>query len=196
MGPLNSINRKLRQVLDVPETVPALRRFFVTTTFDAAFVMLGIIMGSAFSSEPNYRILVVTIITTSIAAGISTGVSIFEAESLEQTIRLREIEKALLVSLEDTEIRNIARWSAFVIAAVNFCSPIITGFVLLAPFLIFPQDIRTAAWISAGLTIAILFITGAVMARSGERNPLVQAARMAIVGIFAFALLFWIESLI
>jgi predicted membrane protein (TIGR00267 family) len=132
-----------------------------------------------------------------VAAGISTGVSIFEAETLEQTIRLREIEKALLVSLEDTEIRNIARWSAFMIAAVNFCSPIITGLVLLLPFLILPpEEIRDAAWISAGLTMTILFVTGAVMARSGERNPLAQGARMAVVGVIAFVLLFWIETLI
>ncbi len=194
---LDSITRKVRQVLDVPETVPALRRFFVTTTFDAAFVMLGIIMGSAFSSDPSHKIVVTTIITTSIAAGISTGVSIFEAETLEQTIRLREIEKALLVSLEDTEIRRIARWSAFVIAVVNFSSPIITGLVLLSPFLILPpEDIRDAAWISAGLTMVILFVTGAIMARSGERNPLAQGARMAVVGVIAFVLLFWIETLI
>lgn len=188
---------RLRAVLDEPETGPTMRRFFVNTIFDSTFVILGILIASAFSSEPSLRLVIVTITTSSVALGISTGISVFEAETMEQNIKMKEIERAMLTSLEDTHIQKISRMTIVVIAIVNFTAPIIAGAVTLAPFLLVgEQDIQTAAYVSLGLAIAILFVVGAVMGRAGERNPLAQGARMAVAGLAAFAVCFWIESLL
>jgi predicted membrane protein (TIGR00267 family) len=194
---MDTLRGKLRAVLDEPETGPTLRRFFVNTIFDSTFVILGILIASAFSSEPNLRIVIVTIVTSSVALGISTGISVFEAETMEQSIKMKEMERAMLRSLEDTHIHKVSRNTILVVALVNFTAPVIAGTVTLTPFLILGEEnIKLAAYISLGLAITILFVVGVVMGRAGERNPLVQGARMAIAGIAAFLLCYWIESLL
>jgi hypothetical protein len=47
-------------------------------------------------------------LTTSVALGISTGVSVYEAESLEQKA-IADLEKALFMDLPDTNIQKIAQ---------------------------------------------------------------------------------------
>lgn len=182
--------------LHEPETGPTLRRLFVNTIFDSTFVILGILIASAFSSEPNFHIVVVTIITSSVALGISTGVSVFEAESMEQAIKMKDMERAMLTSMEDTRPYKISRATIYLLALVNLMAPVLAGLATLSPFLILgAESIRTAAYISLAIAIIILFIVGAMMGRSGQRNPWMQGLRMAIAGIGAFIICFWIESL-
>src|SRR4030066_206146 len=83
---------------------PSLRRFFVNTLFDSTFMLLGVIIGSAFSDNPDIEVVVGTMITTSLALGISTGVSVYEAENLERGIRISQIEKAMIRNLDETVI--------------------------------------------------------------------------------------------
>jgi predicted membrane protein (TIGR00267 family) len=189
--------RRMRAVLDEPETGPTLRRFFVNTIFDSTFVILGILIASAFSSEPSLRLVIVTITTSSVALGISTGISVFEAETMEQNIKMRDMERAMLTSLEDTHIHRVSKLTILFISIVNFTAPIMAGIITLTPFLMVGEkDIRLAAYISLGLAISILFVVGAVMGRAGERNPLAQGARMAVAGVAAFLICFWIESIL
>jgi predicted membrane protein (TIGR00267 family) len=193
----DGLGKKIRAVLDEPETGPTLRRFFVNTMFDSTFVILGILIASAFSSEPSLRTVIVTIVTSSVALGISTGISVMEAETMEQSIKMREMERAMLTSLEDTHLHRISRYTIFLVAAVNFCAPIIAGSVTLSPFLLIGEsNIQLAAYISLGLAITILFVVGAVMGRAGRRNPWVQGSRMAVAGVGAFILCFFIESML
>lgn len=193
----DGLGKKIRAVLDEPETGPTLRRFFVNTMFDSTFVILGILIASAFSSEPSLRTVIVTIVTSSVALGISTGISVMEAETMEQSIKMRDMERAMLTSLEDTHLHRISRYTIFLVAAVNFCAPIIAGSVTLSPFLLIGEsNIQLAAYISLGLAISILFVVGAVMGRAGRRNPWVQGSRMAVAGVGAFILCFFIESML
>lgn len=191
------ISEGVRAALSTPETRPAIRRYLVNTIFDSTFVMLGIIIGSAFSSEPNLRLIIATILTSSVALGISTGVSTYEAENLEQNKRIDEIEKAMLRPLDDTHIGRSARSSMVLISFVILLAPLLIGLVILSPFLLLSQaEIVTAAWMAVALAIAVLFSTGVLMGRLGRRNPWVQGARMAVIGIVAFVICFYIESLV
>lgn len=193
----DSLGKKIRAVLEEPETGPTMRRFFVNTMFDSTFVILGILIASAFSSEPSLRTVIVTIVTSSVALGISTGISVFEAETMEQSIKMREMERAMLTSLEDTRLHRVSKLTIILVAVVNFCAPILSGTITLTPFLLVGEnDIRLAAYVSLGLAITILFVVGAAMGRAGQRNPWIQGARMAVAGVAAFLLCFWIESLL
>jgi predicted membrane protein (TIGR00267 family) len=191
-----SISEGIKAALSMPETWPTIRRYLVNTVFDSTFVMLGIIIGSAFSSEPNMRLIVVTILTSSVALGISTGVSTYEAENLEQNKRLDELERAMLRPLDDTHIGKSARSSMLLISFFIFLAPLLVGAVILSPFVLLNEDIVTAAWIAIALAIGILFTTGVFMGRSGRRNPWVQGARMAFIGAIAFVICFYIERMV
>lgn len=197
MVPEEGLGDRIRAVLKEPETGPTMRRFFVNTIFDSTFVILGILIASAFSASPDLRLIIATIVTSSVALGISTGVSVFEAETMEQTIKMREMERAMLRSLEDTNIHRTSRLTILLISAVNFTAPILAGIITLAPFLILGEgQIQIAAYISVALAMTILFSVGAAMGRAGGRKPLNQGARMVLAGIGAFIICFWIESLL
>lgn len=192
-GPLSGIRSALR----TPDTGPAMRRFFINTVFDSTFVVLGVIIGSAFSPEPRLSVVITTILTSSFALGISTGVSVHEAESMEQSRRIGRMERALLTSLDDTEIRRLSRISLAIISLTNFIAPIVVCAITISPFLLVAEaQIRTAAWVSVILAIGILFSTGAMMGRMGKRNPWARGTRMAIAGLAAFAICFWIQTLV
>jgi predicted membrane protein (TIGR00267 family) len=191
------VRGRIQAALNMPETGPTMRRYFVNTIFDSTFVLLGIVIGSAFSDVPNMHVVIVTILTSSVALGISTGVSVFEAETIEQSRRIDEIERALLSSLEDTYIGKSSRSSILLISVVNFTAPVIAMVLVLTPFLVFGSgDIRTAAWVSVSLAIGLLFFVGLFMGRQGKRNPWWQGVRMAIVGLAAFIICYYIQRII
>jgi predicted membrane protein (TIGR00267 family) len=188
---------QIRTAMSMPETGPALRRYFVNTIFDSTFVILGVIIGSAFATDPSYTLVIATILTSSFALGISTGVSVYEAETMEQDRRIKEIEAAMLSSLEDTEIRRLSRISILMIAIVNFSAPLMACAVAIAPFLILGEsDVQLGGWVASALALVTLFVTGALMGRISGRNPVVRGTRMAIIGAAVFLICFWIQTLI
>ena len=186
-----------KRALNTPETGPALRRYFVNTIFDTTFVILGVIIGSALSPHPSIDVVKTTIITSAVALAISTGASVYEAESLEQSRRLDEISRAMLSSVDETDLGKSSRASITLISGVNSCAPLIAGAVTLAPFLLLPAaDIVDAAVISITLAISMLFITGYFMGRMANRNPWIKGSRMAVIGLIAFGICYLIGAVV
>ena len=184
-----------RKALKMPETWPALRRYFVNTIFDTTFVILGVIIGSALSPHPSLDVVKTTIITSAVALAISTGASVYEAESLEQSRRMDEISRAMLSSVDDTDLGKTSRASVYLIASVNSLAPLLAGVITLAPFLMFSAaDITLAAETSITLAISILFVTGFFMGRLANRNPWVKGMRMAVIGLIAFGICYLIGA--
>jgi predicted membrane protein (TIGR00267 family) len=178
---------------------PSLRRFFVNTLFDSTFMLLGVIMGSAFSDEPNIEVVIGTMLTTSLALGISTGVSVYEAESLERSIRITQIEKAMIRNLDETVLTERDTTASLFISLANFATPLLACAVTISPFILALHGdllLRTAAWIAMGLALSILFVAGVVLGRLGGRNPWLKGLRMLGFGVLAFAIGYLIESLI
>lgn len=190
------LKRKIRAALDMPETLPSMRRYFVNTMFDATFVMLGVIIGSALSPDPRLDVIITTLVTSAVALSISTGTSVYEAETLEQTRRLDEIGRAMLTSVDDTQIGRASRISINLIALINSLAPIVAGVITVIPFLMLGSEIVLAAEISVILAISMLFMTGFLMGRTGKKNPLLKGARMASIGIVAFAICYFISGAI
>ncbi len=190
------LGSRVKAALSLPTTGPSIRRYFVNTVFDATFVMLGVVLGTAFSNNPDLHVTMVTMVTSAVALGISTGVSVFEAESMEQKIRMGEIERAMLRSLEDTHLGRSSRTSIYLIAGVNMAAPIVAGIVLVLPFILFSGNAALAAWIAISLALLILFGTGYVMGMIGKRNPWAQGIRMTAVGAFAFVVCYIIQTIV
>ncbi|HEY3420597.1 MAG TPA: VIT1/CCC1 transporter family protein [Methanomassiliicoccales archaeon] len=179
----------------MPETRPALRRYFVNTIFDTTFVILGVIIGSALSPHPNIDVVKTTIITSAVALAISTGSSVYEAESLEQSRRLDEISRAMLSSVDETDLGRTSRASIILISLVNSLAPLLAGGVTLVPFLVLPaSDIVYAAELSITLAISMLFITGYFMGRIANKNPWIKGTRMAVIGLIAFGICYLIGA--
>jgi len=162
-------------------------------------MLLGIIVGSAFVTKPELEVILGTMLSSSFAIGISTGVSVYEAEIMEREKRTVEMERALLTDLEDTEIAKLVKTAAIVISLINFITPLIACAISITPFILAYLgviEVQEAAWISIGVTIGTLFSAGVYIGRDGKGNAILKGIKMVIFGIIAFLIGYCIEMLI
>jgi predicted membrane protein (TIGR00267 family) len=140
-----------------------------------------------------------TLITSSIALGISSGVSVYEAEILEGGRRIEEIEKAMIIKLEDTVHTDSINVNALVASIIVFLTPLVSCLIASAPFLVSRIgliEVNYAAWGSILLSLATLGFVGTYMGRNGKGNPALKGIRMTLFGVLAFLIGFLLESYI
>lgn len=192
--PISDRNGSLfKEAMSLPETGPALRRYFVNTMFDSTFAVLGIIIGSALTDDAENSLVIATIITSCVALAISTGSSVYEAETLEQSRRMDEIGRAMLRPVEETNLGKASKASAAIIALSNSLAPLMSGAIIVSPFLFMGEESPLlAAETAIVLAIILLFITGFIMGRLSEKNPWWKGLRMALVGMAAFVVCYLI----
>ncbi len=192
--------KNLRETLKQESVGPIIRRFFINTLFDSTFMLLGIVVGSAFAGiAAGLNIIILTMLTTSLALGISTGVSVYEAESLEQERKIAELEKALFTDLKDTSIQKNAKTIIIIATLINFATPLFSCAVTISPFILASIKILplyVAGWISVALALSTLFGAGVYMGRIGKTNPFKKGLRMVAFGLLAFAIGFLLHQLI
>ena len=182
------------------EPSPLFRRYFVNTLFDSTFVVLGILASTAADPVPNVEFALGTVLAASLAIGVSTGVSVYEAEQTEGTIRLRRLERVMLSPMHDTDISRELRSSRIAIAIVNFLAPIAVAGVTSIPLALFHfgllPSFSVAAATSGVAGVAIIFFAGYSMGKQIHRKPWLKAVRMSIVAILTFAGLVLLENLL
>jgi len=163
-------------------------------------MLLGIVVGSAFAgSAVGLNIIILTMLTTSLALGISTGVSVYEAESLEQERKIADLEKALFTDLKDTSIQKTAKSTIIIATLINFATPLFSCAVTITPFILVVIGILPlylAGWISVALALSTLFGAGVYMGRIGKTNPYKKGLRMVAFGVLAFVIGFLLNLLI
>jgi predicted membrane protein (TIGR00267 family) len=178
---------------------PILRRFFINTLFDSTFMLLGIIVGMAYITNVHLGVVIVTMSTSSLALGISTGVSVYETESLERERKMAELERALFRELKGTRIEQSAKSITFIVAFINFLTPLISCAVVILPLLLAFMDIldvRIAASFSVLLGLGTLFAAGVYMGKVVKKNPWKKGLRMLGFGIIAFIIGYLLNSLV
>jgi len=192
--------KTLRETLKDESVGPIIRRFFINTLFDSTFMLLGIIVGSAFAGvAAGLNVIIITMLTTSLALGISTGVSVYEAESLEQERKIADLEKALFTDLDDTSIQKTAKYTILIATLINFATPLFSCAVTITPFILVAMGIvslNIAGWISVVLALSTLFGAGVYMGRIGKTNPYKKGLRMVAFGVLAFAIGFLLNLLL
>jgi predicted membrane protein (TIGR00267 family) len=183
----------------VREIGSILRRFFINTLFDSTFTLLGIIIGSAFVAVPDLRLLIGTAVASSLALGISSGVSVFESETMERERRVVELEKSLFLDLENTVITENYKTYALILSFVNFLTPLVCCGILLVPYVLSLfqlLEVTVAFWTSVILALSLIFVAGTYFGRGGKMNPLLKGLRMVFFGVVAFAIGYFIQVLI
>ena len=183
--------RNFRSTLKREDVGPIIRRFFINTLFDSTFMLLGIIVGAAFVANTSLGVVLVTMLTTSLALGISTGVSVYEAESLERERRIAELERALFRDLSGTRIEKTARSIVILTALIHFFTRLFACAVTIIPFLFAALGIialNVASWFAVVLALSLVFSAGVFMGRLGKKNPWTKGLRMVAFGLAAFSI--------
>jgi predicted membrane protein (TIGR00267 family) len=178
---------------------PIIRRFFINTLFDSTFMLLGIVAGAAFSADVHLNVVLVTMVTSSLALGISTGVSVYEADTLERERKIAELEKALFRDLGGTRIEKTARSITMLTVVINFLTPLVSCAVTISPFMFAIWkilEVNMASWFSVILALSTLFGAGVYLGRLGKTNPWMKGLRMAGFGLMAFVIGFLLNALV
>jgi len=191
-GPL----RRFRLAYDVSELF---RRYFITTIFDSTFVVLGIVSATVVTREGiPIDVTLSALAAACVAIGISTGVSVYEAERLEAEIRMAKIERAMLSQLKDTHIDRTLRLYRALVSLVNFSAPLLVFAVTATPFLLHRTlgvpSLAQASQISILLAAILVFVSGYALGHVAGRSPLRQGLRMTIAAIATFILLILIQT--
>jgi predicted membrane protein (TIGR00267 family) len=167
--------------------------------FDATFTLLGVVSGSAFVSNPDIRLIILTLVSSSVALGISSSVSVYEAESLEGERSIEELEKAMLTELENTIHTQAVGRNALLASIVMFATPQFSCLITLTPFILAKAgllEVGLAGWVSIGLSLCTLTLVGTIMGNNGKRNTFLKGIRMAFFGALAFLIGYFLELLI
>jgi predicted membrane protein (TIGR00267 family) len=191
--------RGLREKLRREDVGPIIRRLFINTLFDSTFMLLGIVVGVAFAAEASLGVVLVTMVTSSLALGISTGVSVYEAESLERERKITKLESALFMDLKGTKIEKSARSIVILTSLINFSTPLVSCAVAITPFLLTALnllEIHVASWVSAVIVLCTLFCAGIYLGKLGKKNPWIKGLRMVFFGLIAFTIGYLLNSLI
>ena len=187
-----------RETVRREDVGPIIRRFFINTLFDSTFMLLGIVVGVAVATGASLGVILVTMVTSSLALGISTGVSVYEAESLERERKISELEKALFRDLSGTRIEKSAKSITMLAAFINFLTPLVSCAVMMSPFMLAASKILAvdvAVWFSVIFALSMLFSAGVYLGRLGKVNPWTKGLRMVGFGFIAFVIGFLLQSL-
>ncbi|MFQ5919215.1 MAG: hypothetical protein ACE5I4_04120 [Thermoplasmata archaeon] len=176
----------------------AFRRYFVNTVFDSTFVSMGIVVASALVPTASVGTVVGTMFAASLALGISTGTSVYEAEKVEAEIRLRELERAMLTTLDGTEATRVLDVSRYIVVTVNVVAPLAVFFATAAPFFLSGSlmiiGIPTA-FFSVAIAMVVLFTVGTYLGRLTGRPAWLKGLRMAAIGLATFVAIWFIQGL-
>lgn len=176
------------------------RRYFVNTLFDSTFVVLGILAATSAEPSPNVDFALGTLFAACLAIGVSTGVSVYEAEHTEGTIRLRRLERAMLSPMKDTGISRELRAAGVATAVVNFLAPIAVAGVTSVPLVLFRVGLVPSFSIAAAASgfggVSIIFAAGYSLGKLTHRKPWIKAIRMSIVALLTFGGLFLLQNLL
>ncbi len=177
----------------------AFRRYFVNTVFDSTFVSMGIVVASALVPGAGVGTVVGTMFAATLALGISTGTSVYEAEKVEAEIRLRELERAMLTSLDGTEATRVLDVSRYIVVTVNVVAPLAVFLAMAAPFLLSGSmtifGIPTA-FFSVAVAMVVLFTVGWYLARLTGRPAWLKGLRMAGIGVATFGAIWFIQGFV
>jgi predicted membrane protein (TIGR00267 family) len=168
--------------------------YLINTLFDAIFTILGIVVGGA--SYIDARAIIGTIVTASISLGVSSGFSVYEAESLQEEKRIDKIEEALPTDLKGTMITEESRIVTIFSALLVFLTPLFACMVTLIPFAFvlfgFVSVERSFFYIIL-INLSFIFLSGLVF---GGEKRLFKGIRMTVLGALVFILGFLLNNVL
>ncbi len=156
------------------------RRYFVIGFFDGVLTILGMIMGAHLSGQATPQLIISAGIATGLALGISSGWGAYEAEKIEQTIMMREKQKAMLVE-KSSAVSKAHVFATYISSLVHAFAPIPAAFIPLIPY--FFMEVEEALIPAVVMGLSSLFVVGAFMGKISKRNILIAGLRMMLAGL-------------
>ncbi|MEM2148689.1 MAG: hypothetical protein QXT92_01135 [Nitrososphaerota archaeon] len=161
------------------------RRYFAINAFDGTITIWGMIVGVRFlgAGEPSH---VVSSGVGAIIAMVFSGLSsTYMIELAEQKRKLREIEEAMLMKIDNTEIEKAHKRAALISAFIDSFSSSLSSLLVLSPYvmaLIKIIDCNTAFIYSTLIAFILLFWLGAFLGKIAEERLVLSGVKAICIG--------------
>ena len=179
--------KKWKQYSKISGVGSITRRYFVMNAFDGALTMLGVVIG-AYVSGILYQSTV--IISAGIAGSIAMGASgvsgAYMTEKAERTKKLKKLEKAMLSDMKNGLHGKSHRFATVFAAVVDGASPALAAMLVISPFFFVNFGIiapESAFFGCLGLTLIVLSLLGAYLAKISEESMIKYGIQMLFVGL-------------
>ncbi len=177
--------RNLRYLFGLTKSASIARRYFVIGAFDGALTILGVIIG-AYVAEANVhpelarQLIIGAGLAGGIALAVSSAVGAYEAERVEHILSHKNLEQAMLSSVEGTR-KEAMTVSIVVSATVHGAAPMIAAIVPLLPFFFMP--LHEAVVTGIVVTMMFLFVLGAFLGNLIKEIFVYTGLRFVIAGL-------------
>ena len=178
--------KKWKQYHKISNVGTITRRYFVMNAFDGALTMLGVVIGAYIANINNPGIIISAGVAGSIAMGVSGISGAYMTEKAERTKKLKDLESAMITDLKDGLHGKSYKFAAAFAAIIDGVSPALAAMVVISPFFIVNFGVisfQTAYYSSIGLTLLVLTLLGAYLAKISDENMIKYGLQMLIVGI-------------
>ena len=185
MSKLRESVRNLRYLITLTRSAAIARRYFVIGAFDGALTVLGVIIGvyvaeASVHPELARQLIIGAGMAGGIALAVSSGVGAYEAERVEHILSHKNLEHAMLSSVEGTR-KEAMTVSIVVSAIVHGVAPMIAAFVPLVPFFFMPLNEAVVTGIV--ITMMFLFVLGAFLGNLIKEIFVYTGLRFVIAGL-------------
>ena len=172
------------------------QKYLINTLFDTVNSILGVVIGLYLADEQNAYVFIMSIISTAIALGISSGTSIYEAEYFEQLRDIKEIEKHMITNFKEKNpiVAKKAKTMGLFVGIINFLTPLLIALVLVLILLTMP-NLAGAFWAIMGFSGLVLFGSGIIFGKMNQLPPIKRGVRMLIIGFLTFAAVYTVGYL-
>ncbi|MCL7393508.1 MAG: VIT1/CCC1 transporter family protein [Thaumarchaeota archaeon] len=168
------------------------RRYAVMNAFDGIVTVLGIVLGSTLLGEASAGNIVAAGVGALIAMAVSGVSGTYMAEKAEQERRIRELEEAMLMKLDNSIIAEARKRAAVFSAIVDALAALMAGLVPLSPYFAVLSGSLTphlAFYISLGLSLGFLFALGLFLGRIARSSMIVSGLKSLAIGVATILLI-------
>jgi len=172
--------------MDITEAAEIARRYFVTNSFDSALGLLGLIIGSYIIKVNDPRIVLSSGLGTTFAMFLSGFVGTYLMERAERLRELRELERSMLVSLENSLLEKAQKMASIMVALASGLAAPFSSVVTLLPFVIAYMglsSINIAYFWALVQGLLFLFMLGFFMGKISHENRILYGILAMILGL-------------
>ncbi len=171
------------------------RRYAVTNSFDSLLTMLGVLMGSFISGLKEPSVIINTVLGGAVAILISGTMGTYLTERAERASRIKELEVAVLMDLDETLVGKAESISAVMVAVASGLAPFLVMMSLTVPFYLSTGgmlSVMEAYVISFMEVLSILFTLGVFLGSLSGENRLVYGAMLVGMGLLIVMVMLWL----
>ncbi len=173
------------------------RRYFITNGFDGALTMLGLMVGFHVSQNVSLAVALNACLGAAVALFMSGISSAYLSETAERKKELRELERALITDLSDSDYGRAIRFVPIFVALTNGLSPLLFSLVIVSPvWLTYTGHLNPGSPFLVSIIVAFccLFLLGVVLGKLGKEFWLWSGLRILLIAGVTTAIIFWIEQ--